>query len=422
MKKVHLKTNKYFPLIFAFAVLFLLYAPQSVYADDFAGEFSSEFLENKLRQPLRWKSSGEALEYHITIFQKNVLSGLYEQCYYHKTDRAETDACLIYIEPTLSPGNYRAEIKVCNFFNVVEDALTRSYDFTVYQAYLPEVSDVSYPVSGRALIYLDDLDNDGIIELEGYNLFMPDSSKKSVSYTDYFLKNSERTIYPDKIISHDDVQNKKITLQFDMDVLIPGTYHFFAQDASGLHSEEESDSEFVIKAGKLVDFDIEAGYTCFFLRDESILSYMGETIFPLSAHARLSLFFLKRNWGYLGVGLRANYSNISDVERTYSIDGSIGMAHFLLLYQVPLYRRRIFLEARAGVGGTYFHDIKFHFQQNIESRPLNTVSISYDAGVSGIFYLTKRFFLEAGFDYTFTVNKNSMLGGILASAGIGWQF
>jgi hypothetical protein len=406
------------PLIAVFVVLLFVYTITGAYADD----FSDDLPENLLRQPLSWKSSGEALKYHITIFQKDVLSGLYEQCYYHETDRTETDACLIYIEPTLPPGNYRAEIKVCNFFNVVEETLTRTYDFTVYQAYLPEVSDVSYPVSGRSLIYLDDLDNDGIIELEGNNLFMPDSSKRSVSYTDYFLKNGERTIYPDKIISHDEVLNKKITLQFDMDDLLPGSYHFFAQDASGLRSSANSDTEFVIKAGKLVDFDIEAGYTCLFLQDDSLLSYMGETVFPLSAHARLSLFFFKRNWGYFGVGLRANYSYISDVERTYSIDGSIGMAHLALLYQIPLYKRRIFLEVRAGAGGTYFHNIKFHFQKNVESRPLNTVSLSYDAGGSGIFYLTKRFFLEAGFDYTFTVNKNSLVDGMLASFGIGWQF
>ncbi len=401
------------PLYIVLAVLFLLFAPNCIFAD--------EIPENELRQPFRWKSAGEAFQYQITISTRNALTGLWEQCYYHETDREETDSCLIYIEPLLSPGNYRAEIKVVNILGLVQESLTSLGDFTVYQAYMPEIDSVSYPLNGRTIIYLDELDNDGVVKISGTNLFMPDSTRKQISFTDYFFKNEENTLFPEKIISHDE-QNSKVSLQFDVESLVPGVYHLYAQDASGLHSLAGRGSEFEIKARKVVDFNIEAGYTCLFLNDRALTNYFEQTVFPLSAQARLSLFFLKRSWGYFGFGIRANYSYFTSTERTYSLDGNIGMAHFVLIYQLPMFRRRFFLELRGGVGGTYYFDIKFHFRGNVQSSPFNTISLCYDAGMSMIYYINKRLFIEALFDYAFTVNQNALMGGMLPSLGVGWQF
>lgn len=111
----------------------------------------------------------------------------------------------------------------------------------------------------------------------------------------------------------------------------------------------------------------------------------------------------------------------SGSESGYLINGSIGMAHAVFSYQIPMFGRRFFWEFRGGAGATYFHNIKFHFSENIMSRPLNMISICYDAGTSRILYLARRFFLEASFDYTFTINKNDLMGGMLASFGGGWQ-
>ena len=80
------------------------------------------------------------------------------------------------------------------------------------------------------------------------------------------------------------------------------------------------------------------------------------------------------------------------------------------------------MEIRGGAGVTYYSDIKFHFRGNVQSTPFNTISLCYDAGLSAIYYITKRFFIEASFDYAFTVNKNALMGGILPSLGVGWQF
>ena len=417
-KKFEVLTKK-FPHFAVLAVFLILCALQNVAAQNLVGDFSGEF-DNQLRQPFSWQSSGDVMKYLITISQKNPLTGTYISYFTHETNKAETESCFIYIDPMLPPGQYRAEIKVWNILGVLEDSLTQYEDFTVYQAYSPEVDKVSYLITNRSYIYLEDLDNDGIIEVSGTNLFMSDSTRRSVSFTDYFLKNDDNILFPERIVSHGE-QNDKITLQFDVESLLPGTYNLFAQDASGLHSLGKSGSEFEVKARKAVDFDIELGYSCLFLPDSDLAAYFKENIFPLSAEMRLSLLFLKRRWGYLGFGLHVNYSYFSASGSGYSLSGSLAMAHGVFIYQIPMFNRRFFWEFRGGAGATYFHNIKFHFSENIESRPLNTISICYDAGTSGILYLTRRFFLEASFDYTFTVNKNDLMGGMLASFGVGWQ-
>ncbi len=418
-KKFEVLTKK-IPHFAVLAVFMLLCVRQNVAAQNLVGDFSGEF-DNQLRQPFSWQNCGDVMKYLITISQKNPLTGTYVSYFIHETDEAETKSCFIYIDPMLPPGEYRAEIKVWNVLGTVQDSLTSYYDFTVYQAHMPEIDDVSYLITNGSYIYLEGLGNDGIIEVSGKNLFMPDSTRKAVSSTDYFFRNGESLIFPEKIISHGE-ENDKITLQFDVESFVPGTYHLFAQDASGLHSLGESGSVFEVKARKAVDFDIELGYASLFLLDSEFSNYFKEKIFPLSAEMRLSLLFVKQRWGYLGLGLRANYSYFGASSSGYSINGSIGMAHALLIYQIPMFNRRFFWEFRGGAGATYFHNIKFHFSENVESRPLNSISICYDAGTSGVLYLSRRFFLEAGFDYTFTVNKNSLVDGILASAGIGWQF
>ena len=416
--------TKNFPHFAVLAVFMLLCARQNVAAQNISaqnlvGDFSGEF-DNLLRQPFSWQSSGDVMKYLITISQKNPLTGTYVSYFTHETDEAETKSCFIYIDPMLPPGQYRAEIKVWNILGALQDSLTSYYDFTVYQAYSPEIDSVSYIITNGSYIYIEELDNDGIIEVSGTNLFMPDSTRKSVSFTDYFFKNNDSIVFSEKILSHDE-QNDKITLQFNVDDFDLGTYHLFAQDASGLHSLGSSGSEFVVKARKAVDFDIELGYASLFLVDSELSNYFEEKIFPLSAQMRLSVFFLKRRWGYFGLGLRATYSYFSGSESGYLINGSIGMAHAVFSYQIPMFGRRFFWEFRGGAGATYFHNIKFHFSENIMSRPLNTISICYDAGTSGILYLARCFFLEASFDYTFTINKNDLMGGMLASFGVGWQ-
>ncbi|MBR0099808.1 MAG: hypothetical protein IJP90_08850, partial [Treponema sp.] len=263
---------------------------------------------NEVKQPFSWVSAGDVLKYEIIIERFDEGAEHYLPYFFHETNEEETKSCIIYIDPVLPVGQYRSEIKVYNILGKLEQSLTSHDEFTVRQAYKPEIRSVSYPLYMRSTIYLDDLDNDGIIEVEGRNLFMPDPEDKAIVHTKYFLKGS-RTIYPEEVLSIDELRNRKIKFRFDMKKLEVGRYDFFAQDASGLHSEASSDSEFTVKFKKWMDLDIQAGYTCpYVLHDETLPTYLGSKIYPLSGQAKISFMPFKRNWGYLGIGLRASYS------------------------------------------------------------------------------------------------------------------
>ncbi len=377
---------------------------------------------NEIRQPFAWDSAGDVLKYEIKIEQIDEETGKAHEVFFHETTEEESQACLIYIDPVLPPGKYRSYIIVYNILGGLEEDLTTVDEFTIRRAYKPEIKNVTYPLYMRSDIYLDDVDNDGIIEIEGTNLFEPDQNKESMTFTEYYLKNDLRIIKPSLVLFHDP-NNKKLTFQFNLPELIVGDYNFVAQDASGLHTEAHNNNKISIKFKKLVDFDVEAGYVFpVILHDDTFQKYLKTSILPMSAQLRMTLIPIKQSWGYMGIGLKFSYSRLFQQFDTYSIDGNLGTGHLLFVYQLPTFKRHLFWELHGGVGVTYFNNILFHFEHNITSPALNTLSLSYDAGFAAQFYINKRLYVEIAADYVLTTNKDMILGMVMPSAGIGWQF
>lgn len=406
-------------MIFIFLNPFVLNAQESEAVEETVSRTQEETEEaNEIRQPFKWNSAGDVSKYKIIIRHKVPETQKWEICYEHETDESETEKCLIYFDPPLEEGRYRSEIHVFNIFDMPEEDLTSYDEFDVYKAYKPRIKNVSYPLYMRSVIYLDDLDNNGIIDIEGANLF-------DTGRTQYYLQNSARKIRPEKILSHDE-KNRSLRLGFSMKDLEVGVYNFVAKDISGLHSEFDSSSQFIIKFKKLVDFDVEFGYTVpIVLHDDTISDYLSQTVFPLSAQARMTFIPFKRRWGYLGLGLRAQYSRFEGEFENYTVDGNFGFGHALIVYQVPTPRRHWYFELHAGGGVTYFNNMVFHFSHDIDSEPLNTLSLSFDAGANIMLYpfrKLKRFYFEGGADYILTLNEDMTMGTIQPSLGIGWQF
>ena len=391
---------------------------------DFLSDTQNEnAANNTVRQPFSWESAGDVLKYGILIEKKNETTGKYEQYFTYVTNEEETESCIIYIEPMLPPGNYRSVITVYNILGGIEEDMTAYDEFEVHKAYKPEIRSVSYPLYMRSIIYLDDFENDGIIDVEGQNLFMPATGNDFAPHTEYSLKGLVRRINPIEVISHDDERNRKISLQFDMRRLSAGTYHLYARDASGLHSDETAASELVVKFKKWFDLDIEGGYMMpVILHDGTLPEYMDAPILPLSAQVRVTFIPLKFVWGYIGVGLRATYSRYNGKFEEYPVDGNMETGHILFLYQLPVYKRRLFVEFHAGAGFTHFNEIKFHFSHGIDSEFLNTFSFSAEGGVSALYYINTRLYAEAGLDYVYTVNDDMNVGMLVPSVGIGWPF
>ena len=153
-------------LIFFLLNPFVLNAQEAGEVEEFVSRTQEETEEaNEIRQPFRWNSSGDVSKYKIIIRHKVPETQKWEICYEHETDEEETEKCLIYFDPPLEEGRYRSEIHVFNIFDMPEDSLTSYDEFDVYKAYKPKIKNVSYPLYMRSVIYLDDLDNNGIIDM-----------------------------------------------------------------------------------------------------------------------------------------------------------------------------------------------------------------------------------------------------------------
>lgn len=377
---------------------------------------------NALVQPFEWEGGGDVLYYEIVI-ERSAGAGKWSEVWRHETTEEETESRLVLIDPLLPPGEYRSTVYVYNVLGQLEGDGVRD-EFRVLRAHGPEVGSLSYPLNFGSTVYLDDLDNDGVVLAKGRELLLPPAEGASASrgdeFTRYELRSALRTLLPLEVVSHGE-DNESIAFRFDMRRLDVGEYSLYAEDASGLHSD--GGGRLSVRFKKLVDLDVTVGGACpVVLHNDVIPFYMEGRAFPLGGMLRVSLYPIKHSWGHLGVGVRGAYSRMSLSRDVYDLTGNLVTAHAMLMYQMPLMRRRLMVDFHAGAGVTWFCDVKFLFPHGIESRPLDTVSLSAIAGVAAQYYLNKRLYIELGLDYTLTLNKDMTMGAMNPSLGAGWQF
>lgn len=215
-----------------------------------------------------------------------------------------------------------------------------------------------------------------------------------------------------------------------MNTLDTGKYYFIATDASGLKSQEDKKNIVSVKFKKVFDFDLSGGYSCpVILFDDTIKTYMGSSVLPLSLYAKASFIPFKHHYGYLGMGLSANYTAMGVKFDEYSVYGNMLNTHGLFIFQIPIRiktnsgRKHIMtFEAHGGAGLTSIYDLKFEFDRGVKSEPLNSINLSFIAGGAIHFYTLGRLFIELNVDYVQAFMSDMSLGTLLPSVGIGWQF
>lgn len=390
-----------------------------------------EFSVEEKWQLLEWyEENPEFVSYYEVLIEKyDEKSETYTEINKLKTEDNSTS---IKVEPQLQPGMYRFKVityDLIGFGTVESDWET----FSIYKAYKPQVNDISSKVNGSSTLYLEEV-NDGIFSVSGRNLFETSKNEKDIQFTKYFVVNQndkkQNILVPE--ILNVEKNNRKIEFQMNMKDLDVGVYDFFAEDASGLKSESNNNSNFTVKFKKKVDFDLSAGYVLpVILFDDTINHYMGSNIWPLSGTFRMSFMPFKRSFGYFGVGLAGTYSRLFAEFPQYKIDGNLITAHLNFVYQLPIrfriknsdQRRHAFsLELHGGVGATFFNDMQFHFPHNIDSEKLNSINLSFDVGGAVQVYITSRLYAEVGVDFVMAFMSDMQFGVLHPSVCIGWQF
>lgn len=378
-------------------------------------------------QILSWeeKNPGAVLKYEVVVESASA----HEELRRMETKRSETS---IHVFPLLPPGRYR--YKVVTYDLVGSPAAESDWtNITIYAAHQPEVSSIKTTLNNSSTIYLEEV-NDGKFAVKGRNLFPPKEGKDDLEYTEYALvpKKSKGRTYKPKILSQDP-SNRKMEIQFNIDTLDPGVYHFKATDASGLYTPNNGDNEVVVRYTKPMDLDLSIGYSCpMIMYDDTFKKYMGSNIWPLSGNAKLVFIPIKLSWGYLGVGLLGTYTRMNFEGDYFDIDGNLMTANGLLVYQKPIKvasrddptKKRLLgtVEVHAGGGAAYFYKYQYHYENGSDLDPLYSLDACAVVGASFQYYLTSRIFVEAQADFITSFISDMTYGMVVPSINIGYQF
>lgn len=398
--------------------------------EDSASEEETELSAQEQWQYLEWEEENPeyVLHYEVVIESFSEKAGTFEEI---RRIMTEDNSSKVQVNPLLAPGVYRYKVISYNLIDVPE-VESSWFEFKIYKAYQPEISDIKSAANRTGTLFLEEI-NDGIFNISGKNLFALSQSESEISFTEYALLNSKKKnaepIIPEIL---ENEKNRRLKVQFDMKKLDVGKYNFVATDASGLKSSIDRRSEIEVKFKKRMDFDLSAGYVFpVVLYDDTFKQYLDTNQLPLSATARASFIPFKHRFGYFGFGIFTQYSRLLAQYQHYTVDGNFISADALFIYQLPIRvkfknstkpRHILTLELHGGAGISFFNDLKFHFEHDIVSEPLNSINLNAIAGGAIQFYITNRIYTEIAADYLMAFLNDMDFGMILPSVSIGWQF
>lgn len=412
-------------------------------ADNTTEESDDEASAERGWQMLEWDEETPewVMKYEIVIEQRADENSPWEEI---RRLMTEDNTPQVKIDPLLPPGFYRYSVITYNLLDV-PDVSSDPFEFTIYEAHVPDVRGVEVTINHTSTIYLDEV-NDGILDIRGRNLLELQQDPSDMSYTNYYLMNQRKRRQDSLIpgILEYSENNRRLKVQFDVNTLDAGKYNFVAVDASGLTSKFDKSSQLVIKFRKAIDFDISAGATYpIMVFGDRLKKYLNTDAllptgikgmeFPLpSATIKLAFMPIKRRFGYFGIGATATYSRLYTKTDGYELDGNYITGHGLLVYQLPIriktkksdkLRHIATIELHGGAGVAMFNDTRFHFSRGIKSDPpLNSLDISALAGFSGQIYFTNRLYMEVGADFIMPFIEELLCGYIQPTLCIGWQF
>ncbi len=347
-------------------------------------------------QTLSWQASENALRYEVIIErQSDDGSWIAENTY-------ETQEGVSEVEVSLLAGNYRYKVLVFNFLDLLE-AESEWFNLSVFKAIQPFVEDLT-----PDLIYLDETQT-GLFSFSG-----TDTLDNTLFYLE--LPNEpSRTVFGE-IVEHN---NDNFRIQFDMGRVDVGDYTFKAENPGGLTSAV---GPFVVKFLKPYDLNVTVGYNVIYTFPGEIPLYFNEEFYPFGVNTRVTYIPLKRNWGQIGFELTGYWFLMNSSFETYDISAHVVPATLNFVYQLPIIKKRLFLDVHAGGGATFLLNTKFEFASGVESPPEHVVGIAANAGIALQGYILNRLFVELGADYIATFYEGTYFHLIAPTISVGWQF
>jgi hypothetical protein len=349
--------------------------------------------DKRFVQILRWAGQEDVLYYEVEI-EKQAGEG-WEKAVTEKTESSP-------FEVSLEPGIYRWQVRAC-------DVLARPREASGWIPF--EVLTAKQPVLARfspEVFYVDE-DVAWVLNLFGDNL----TGGIEIS----LVGPQGRIIRPGTITA--ERPEEEVRLVFSYEHLEVGEYTVHAVNPGGLTADL---GIFKIAFKKPVDINISAGYRPMVSLYGRINELLETNFFPIGAYSRLSLMFLKRRWGYMGVEIEPSWTYLMVTQDDYKVLAQMPGGTFYGVYQKWFSNRVMALNFR--IGGGVYSVLDYHFVFSTgETEPLTVLIPVVAAGASFQWFVRKPFFVEAGLDFTHLITvDNPSPGYFRPFAGAGWQF
>ncbi len=361
-------------------------------------------------QKLKWDSSGYVTKYEIRIEKKD------EKAEGGYTEVIHQECTTNSLEVRLAAGLYRYRISAYNILGQLEIE-TQWSDLEIALAYQPSVNNVT-PGS----VFIEEKP-DGVFNLGGRQIqqnaeITLSKAVKGKGKTKKNAKGGKGGYVPET--TEINTRGNRARLKFNIDEVEPGKYQILITNPGGLSARSDT---ITIRYKKPVDFDVSVGYPVhIILFDDTFEKYMKSNVYFLGAAAKANFMFLKRRGGYWGIGAMASYTRMEAQFPTYKITGNFMSGHANAVYQLPLFERRLILEAFIGGGVIMTQDFEFEFKNNLKSPKFNSLYISADAGIAFDIYITKRLFVDVTGQFVYAFMPDISFGMVNPSLSIGWQF
>jgi hypothetical protein len=339
-------------------------------------------------QHIEWDGDPNALKYELTIRGKDGSeTGTYE------TETPEQRV-------SLRPGDYEYRIDTYSVLGRIEDS-TDWIPMTVIEAIYPEIDGIT-----PRNVYIENLN--GIFTITGKH-FQDGCVVKLRSA-------SGLSAYSGKILGK--TGNEEITTEFPGNAYNPGIYTIEVLNPSGLSRSVKNAVQ--IRYQKPVDIAIGGGYAPYFLLHDSWSAGIWNRVFyPLGAGASADIFFIKRQWGYVGIELAGSYRYLAGgpADSVITSHEFTASANAIAALRIS---RTILALARAGGGAcSSYHAFSYG---DLAGPKTESFDPHARAGISARFLLPFRTYAEVGAEYSCVFYMNHVTGGIAPSVSFGYQY
>jgi len=337
-------------------------------------------------QVLSWEADPNALRFEVSI-----RDSLGTEIFHDTTESTS-------VKVQLAPDTYTYDIITWNLLDQPEEE-SGWQPLVVIKAELPKITGVA-----PAFIYMDAPNSKIALKgeklVQGATVLLRDSTGHDIKATQNLFTG-----------------DNEVTATFPENEYKPGMFDIVVVNPGGLQSTEKNAVK--IRFERPVDILFSAGYSPIsFFQDSWFKTNWDKPMYPLGANANLSVYFVKKGWGFLGAeAFASGYKltggiTLASISSEYLLTG----ANFLYRYR---FSKAISAVAHAGGGVAISHH---SFDYSGTAGPNLTASnICLDGGLSAQYFFPFKMFLELGASWYEIFGTGYTAGALSPTLKIGYQ-